>query len=85
MADQRAAFRRWRRGHQAAARRQQQLLAEEGARPDVAIAESRAALNALEQISGFPSDRDPVAEAAIDDVRRRWARVQQQAKRARQG
>jgi hypothetical protein len=83
--DQRTAYARWRRGQAAAARRQQELMVSEGARPEVAIAESRAAANALDQMSGWPSERDGVAAHAIAVVRRRWARVEQRAKHARKG
>jgi hypothetical protein len=83
--DQRAAYAKWRRGQAAAARRQQELLVTEGARPEVSIAESRAAANAHEQMSGWPSERDGVAAQAIAIVRRRWARVEQRAKRAWKG
>jgi len=84
MLDQRTAFLRWRSGQAAAARRQQELVVAEGARPSVSVGESRAAANAMEQSSGWPVARDPVARHAIERVRRRWARVQQRAKRAAQ-
>jgi hypothetical protein len=85
MIDQRAAFLRWRRGHEAAARRERELLAKAGARPEAAVGESRAALNALDRMSKWPTCRDPVAAHAIAIVRRRWARVQRRARHARQG
>lgn len=82
--DQRKAFLRWRTGQAAASRRQQELVATEGARPAVSVGESRSALNALDLSSGWPAARDPVSQDAIERVRRRWARVQQRAKRASQ-
>jgi hypothetical protein len=82
--DQRTAFLRWRSGQAAAARRQQELVAAEGARPLISVAESRSAANAMEQSLGWPLARDPVSEQAVERVRRRWARVQQRAKRASQ-
>lgn len=82
--DQRQAFLRWRTGQAAAARRQQELVVAEGARPTVSVGESRSALNALESSSGWPAARDPVSQDAIERVRRRWARIQQRAKRASQ-
>jgi hypothetical protein len=56
----------------------------EGARPQASIGESRSAANAMEESSGWPTVRDPVSEQAVELVRRRWARVQQRAKRASQ-
>jgi hypothetical protein len=82
--DQRKAFLRWRTGQAAAARRQQELVVMEGARPTASVGESRSAVNALELSSGWPSARDAVSQDAIERVRRRWARVQQRAKRASQ-
>jgi hypothetical protein len=84
MLDRRTAFLRWRSGQVNAARRQQELLAAEGARPSTSVGESRAAANALEESSGWPAARDPVAQHAVERVRRRWARVQKRAKRAAQ-
>ena len=40
--------------------------------------------HALELGSDWPSARDAVSQDAIERVRRRWARVQQRAKRASQ-
>lgn len=67
----------WRRGHQAAARRQQQLTAAEGPREALAVAEALAALAAIP-----PGPRDPVAERAVEVVRRRWARIERRARKA---
>ena len=81
--DEKEAVRRWLRGQRAAAARQAELLAVEGARPEVAVGESRSAVNALEETWGWPAGRDPVAEQAVAIVRQRWARVQRRARRAR--
>jgi hypothetical protein len=48
------------------------------------VGESRSAANAIEQSSGWPTARDPASQEAVERVRRRWARVQQRAKRASQ-
>lgn len=83
MAESREAVLRWRAGQAAAAKKQRELLAQEGARPEQAIAESFAAVNALEAMGQWPGPRDPLSERAVEQVRRRWARVQQRAKHAR--
>jgi hypothetical protein len=75
---QRLHVRRWRDGQTRAARRQHQLTAREGARPGQAVAE---ALSASAAIQATP--RDPVAVRGVENVRRRWVRVQQRAKQAR--
>ena len=46
-------MKRWRLGHAVAAERQRRLLAEEGPRPAQAVAESLAALNAMEAIEAM--------------------------------
>lgn len=78
--DQAALVKRWRLGHAAAAERQRRLLAEEGPRPAQAVAESLAALNALEAMGLWPGPRDEIAERGVEQVRRRWAKVQKRAK-----
>ena len=80
MSDEAARFRRWRAGQQAASRRQRELEAAEGARPERAVAEALAALDALEAMGLWPGVRDPVAERAIATVRARWARIGARAK-----
>jgi hypothetical protein len=80
--DEAAAIRRWKRGHAVAAQRQRSLLAVEGAQPALAVAESLSALNALETMGMWPAPRDAIAEQAIQQLRRRWARVQHRAKQA---
>ena len=82
MADTRAAIQRWRAGHAAAALRQRELLAAEGARPEQAVAEALAAINALEALGQWPGPRDAVSEQAVEVVRRRWARIQTRARAA---
>ena len=80
---ERTAVRRWKRGQELAAERRRELLASEGPRPAQAVAESLSAANALEAMALWPAPRDPVSEAAVQQVRRRWARIQQRAKQAR--
>jgi hypothetical protein len=82
--DEADAVRRWRRGHAVAARRQEELTFLEGNQPERAIAESLAALNALSEMGLWPGPRDPGSELEIDQVRRRWARIQRRAKHERQ-
>jgi hypothetical protein len=67
-----------------AAERSRALTAREGPRPTQAVAEALSAAAALEAMGIWPGPRDPVSEAAILEVRRRWARIQQRAKNARQ-
>jgi hypothetical protein len=80
--DERTALQRWRRGQTAAAQRQNELASLEGARPEQAIAESLAALNALAEMGLWPGPRDPVSERQVEAVRARWARIQRLSKRA---
>lgn len=82
MTDTRATIQRWRAGQAAAAVRQRELLAVEGARPEQAVAEALAALNALEALGQWPGPRDAVSEEAVLVVRRRWARIQTRARAA---
>ena len=74
---------RWRRGHQAAADKQLEVLAAEGPNPERAVAELRSALNAMHTMGMWPGPRDPVSERGVEEVRRRWARIQQRARQAR--
>jgi hypothetical protein len=73
---------RWRKGQDAAATRQRELLRQEGARPEQAIAEALAALEALAAMGLWPGPRDPVSERGVSEVRRRWARIQRNARAA---
>ena len=73
----------WRAGQGEAERRRRELMREEGARPEQAVAESLAALNALADMGLWPGPRDPASEEAIERVRRRWARIQRRARAAR--
>jgi len=78
--DEAAKLRRWKRGHALAAQRQRQLRAHTGAQPAQAVAESLSALNAMESMAIWPAPRDAFSERGIEEVRRRWARVQRHAK-----
>jgi len=62
---------------------QRTLQAIEGPRPARAVAQSLSALSALETMGRWPGPRDPVSARAIEEVRRRWARIQQRARAAR--
>ena len=66
-----------------AASRSRELAAREGPRPEQAVAEALSALSALAKMGVWPGPRDPVSEAAVLEVRRRWARIQKRAKQAR--
>lgn len=81
--DEAAALRRRKRGYEKATKRQHSLLAAEGAQPTLAVAESLSALNALEAMGMWPAPRDASSEQGIQQVRRRWARVQHRAQQAR--
>jgi hypothetical protein len=59
------------------------LQAAEGPRPARAVAHALSALAALEAMGRWPGPRDPIAERAVAEVRRRWARIQRHARRAR--
>ncbi len=83
MHDERAAVQRWLAGQRAAAQAQRALQASEGPRPARAVAQALSALSALETMGRWPGPRDAVSERAIDEVRRRWARVQHRARAAR--
>ena len=83
MGDERDAVKRWRAGQRAAERAARELQAREGARPERAVAESLAAVNALEAAGQWPSPRDPASERAVQKVRARWALVERRARRSR--
>jgi hypothetical protein len=70
------------RGHRAAAARQRELLRAEGPQPDQAVAEAIAAAGALAAQGKWPLPRDPVAERAVEGVRRRWVRIARNARQA---
>jgi hypothetical protein len=50
--------------------------------PEQAVAEALSALSALKTMGLWPGPRDPVSEAAVLQVRRRWAKIQKRAKQA---
>ncbi len=75
--------RRWLDGHAAIALRIRQANAEEGPNPAQAVAEALSAASALATMGMWPGPRDPASEAAVLEVRRRWARIQRKAKRGR--
>jgi hypothetical protein len=53
-----------------------QAAAEEGPNPRQAVAEALSAVNALAEMGLWPGPRDPASEAAVIQVRERWARIQ---------
>ena len=76
LVDEREAVKRMLRGHAAAAEMQKRLLAAEGPQPEQAIAEALSALTLLEEMGRWPGPRDTLAEREVEEVRRRWAKVQ---------
>lgn len=77
--DQATAVRRWLHGQVAAAARSRDAHAAEGPNPEQAVAEALSAVNALADMGMWPGPRDPANEAAVLEVRRRWARIQKRA------
>jgi hypothetical protein len=75
-------IRRMRRGQQAAAARQRELLRAEGPRPEQAVVEALAAAAALAAEGKWPAPRDPVSERGVEEVRRRWAHIERRARAA---
>ena len=76
------AVQRWLAGQRASARLQRTLQAVEGPQPERAVAQSLSALSALEVMGRWPGPRDVVSERAIQEVRRRWVRIQNRARGA---
>jgi hypothetical protein len=75
----------WLAGQRAAERRANELRVAEGAMPECSVSESLAAINAAYDMGLWPGPRDPISEAAVERVRRRWAQVQNRAKLERYG
>lgn len=73
---------RMRRGQAAAAVRVRELEREEGPKPEQAVAEALAAIEALSRRGAWPAPRDAVDERSIKEVRRRWARIQRRAQKS---
>jgi hypothetical protein len=71
---------RMRRGQAAAARRRRELERIEGPQPMQAVAEALSAARALAAIGLWPGPRDPVSERSVEEVRRRWARIERRAR-----
>ncbi|HEY2407554.1 MAG TPA: hypothetical protein VGI10_16210 [Polyangiaceae bacterium] len=80
---ERAHVRRWLRGMRASANLQRALSASEGPKPARAVAHSLSALGALEEMGRWPAPRDAVSERAIEEVRRRWIRIEERARATR--
>jgi len=68
-------------GQRASELAQRELRRTEGPRPDRAVAQALSALAALRKMGRFPAPRDPFSQAAIDEVRARWARIQNRAQK----
>lgn len=83
IAAEKAAVQRWLQGHAAIAVRIRQAATEEGPNPTQAVAEALSAATALEMMGMWPGPRDPASEAAVLEVRRRWAKIQRKARRDR--
>ena len=83
MGARKASIRRWLAGQRASEQMQHVLKAAEGPRPARAVAHALSALAALEAMGRWPGPRDPISERAVAEVRRRWARIQRHARRAR--
>jgi hypothetical protein len=81
--DQASAVRRWLHGQAVAEVRSRQALAAEGPNPKQAVAEALSAVSALAEMGLWPGPRDPANEAAVIEVRERWARIQKRAMRDR--
>lgn len=71
-----------RRGHAAAAARQREIQREEGPHPEQAVAEALSAVRALAAAGLWPGPRDPASERSVEEVRRRWARIEHRARQA---
>jgi hypothetical protein len=82
--DEGTKIRRFLEGQKLGGERRRRLVREEGPDPAQAVAESLSALNAAETMGLWPGPRDPLAERAVQEVRRRWARVQKRAQLGRQ-
>jgi hypothetical protein len=82
---EKAAVRRWLHGQAAAAAHSRQAAAEAGPDAKQAIAEALSAVRALAAMGLWPGPRDPASEAAVIEVRRRWACIQKRASRDRAG
>lgn len=82
-ASEKRAVQRWIRGQVLAGLRGRQAVAAEGPNPAQAVAEALSAVNALAKMGLWPGPRDPASEAAVSEVRERWARIQKRAMRER--
>jgi hypothetical protein len=82
---EKAAVRRWLHGQAAAAARSREAAARAGPDPRQAVAEALSAVRALGAMGVWPGPRDPASEAAVNEVRRRWAGIQKRAIRDREG
>lgn len=79
--DERARLERFLAGQRASAQAQQELQRAEGPKPERAVAQALSALSALRKMGRFPAPRDAFSQAAIDEVRARWARIQNRAQK----
>jgi hypothetical protein len=72
------------RGFRAAELRQRELRRVEGANPAQAVAEAISTAAALSAQGKWPAPRDPAAERAVEEVRRRWVRIARNARQAKE-
>ncbi|HEY4239362.1 MAG TPA: hypothetical protein VGM88_06075 [Kofleriaceae bacterium] len=72
-------IRRWRRGMELAAERSREAFAAAGPQPEQAVREAKSAYAAAKHMGLLARPRDPVSQAAIDELRERWARVKRRA------
>jgi hypothetical protein len=72
----REAVKKMLRGHAAAAEMQKRLLAAEGPRAETSFAEAAALIDVLEDLHGWPGERSTLADRGVQEVRRRWAKIQ---------
>lgn len=80
--NQREAIKRMIRGHAAAEELQRRLRAAEGPNPERAMADALALLDLVESRGAWPGPRDTLAEREVQEVRRRWAKIQKRARTA---
>jgi hypothetical protein len=80
--DDREAVKKMLRGHAAAAEMQKRLLVAEGPRKETSFADALSLFELIDDLHGWPSVRDRLAEDGVEEVRRRWAKIQHEAREA---
>lgn len=64
------------RGHVAAAEMQKRLLAAEGPREETSFEDAIALITVVDELHGWPGQRSRLGERGVEEVRRRWAKIQ---------